>query len=120
MITSRASTIAARTRARIARLRLLAVTLWLGPCLGRGEYEQHPAVVVVRREDVGLRSLRPVPLRVNGNRLVEHPHAPLECGRDVVVAALEVEPEHLLDGTADHVGVAKSGELARAPAGADQ
>ena len=40
--------------------------------------------------------------------------------RDVVVAVLELEAEHVLHRPADHVEVAQAGELARAAPGADQ
>src|SRR4051812_4835909 len=118
MITSSAITSATTTRPRTIRLRffVIKVVLWLR---GRQD-EQQPAVVVVCGEDVSLRPLRPVSLRMNGDRLVENAHSPLERGADVVVAALELEPEHLLHGAADHVVVAEPGELARAAAGADQ
>src|SRR4051812_8989359 len=119
MQTSSASASANATRPRMLRLRFFELTLGLGASVGRQD-EQQAAVVVVRREDVGLRPFGPVALRVNGNRLVEHPYAPLERRADVVVAALKVEPEHLLHGAADHVGVAEPGELPRTPARADQ
>src|SRR3954454_23241469 len=118
MITSSASTRASSTRPRIVRLRFLAVKVVAG--LRGRQHEQQSAVVVVRGEDVGLRPLRPVSLRVNGDRLVENTHSPLERGADVVVTRLELEAEHLLHGTADHVIVTEAGELARAAAGTDQ
>src|SRR3954451_625643 len=118
MITSSAIPSATSTRPRTIRLRffVIKVVLWLR---GRQD-EQQSAVVVVCREDVGLRPLRPVSLRVNGDRLVENAHSPLERGADVVVARLELEAEHLLHRAADHVVVAEARELARTAAGADQ
>ena len=84
------------------------------------EHEQQPAVIVVGGEDVRLRRLGPVALRVHGDRLVQHPNAPLQGRADVVVAVLELQPEHLVHGPPDHVQVAQAGELPGAPAGADQ
>ena len=100
----------------IERLRLREV---IGAQRG-GEHEQQAAVVVVGGEDVRLRRFRPVPFRVHDHRLVQHPNAPLQSSADVIVAGLELEPEHLVHGTADHVQVAEPGELAGAAAGADQ
>ena len=54
------------------------------------------------------------------HRLVEHAHAPLERGGDVVAALVELEVEHVVHRTADHVEVTEPGELARAAACADQ
>ena len=76
--------------------------------------EQQAAVLVVRGEDVCLRRLRPVPFGVHDHWLVQHAHAPLESGADVVVTRLELEPQHLVHRPADHVQVAEPGELARA------
>src|SRR5215211_7158136 len=115
-ITTAAPTKSASTAPRIARLRLRSATA----ALPRREHEQQAPVVVVGGEDVRLRRLGAVALRVYHHLLVEHPHAPLERRADVVVAGLELEPQHLLRGPPDHVEVAQAGELAGAPAGADQ
>src|SRR4051812_23962022 len=114
------STATTRAEARHGRLTSGGFGRRSGSGALRRQDEQQSPVVVVRRKDVGLRRLRPVALRVNGNRLVEHAHAPLERCADVVVAALEVEPQHFLDRAADDVRVAEAGELAGASAGADQ
>src|SRR3954453_7357226 len=99
MITSSASTRASSTRPRIRMLRFFAVKVVAG--LRGRQHEQQSAVVVVCREDVGLRPLGPGPLRVNGHRPVANTHSPLERGADVVVTRLELEAKHLLHGTAD-------------------
>ena len=88
--------------------------------LARREHQQQAAVVVVRREDVRLRRLGPVSFGVHGNRLVQHPNAPLERGGDVVVAALELEAQHLVHRPADHVEVPQPRELSRPAPSADQ
>ena len=54
------------------------------------EDEQHAAVVVVGREQVGLRLRGQVALGVDLDRLVELADAPLEHGRDGVVAVGEL------------------------------
>src|SRR5207244_11232800 len=64
--------------------------------------------------------LGPVPFGVHDHWLVQYPDTPLESGADVVVAGLELQAEHLLHRTADHVQIAQPGELARPAAGADQ
>ena len=89
MITSAAAPAAPTTSAMIARLRCAVGHR------GR-QHEQQPAVVVVGGEDVRLRRLGPVAFGVHDHLLVEHAHAPLERGADVVVAVLELEPEHLV------------------------
>src|SRR4051794_28664307 len=101
MITSNARVSTSATRPRISRLRFLE----LKSCrrLGGREDEQQPAVVVVGGEDVRLGLFRPIALGMNGDRLVEHAHSPLERGAYVVVAGGELETQHLLHGTPDHV-----------------
>src|SRR4051812_19241977 len=116
MITSSASTSATSTTPRIVRLRFLAVKLSLR---GRQD-EQQPAIVVIRREDVGLCSLGPVSLRMNGDRLVQDAYSPLECCADVIVPRLELEPQDLLHRTPDHIVVAEARQLACAAAGPKQ
>src|SRR5436305_2384579 len=117
-MTASAATSSAATSPRITKLRL---RLAKRRPLPRGQDEQETAVLVVGREDVRLGRLGAVALGVHRDRLVEHAHAPLERRADVVVAAvLPLEPEHLLNGAADHVLVAEPGQLARAAARADQ
>jgi hypothetical protein len=88
--------------------------------LTRRQDEQQPAVVVVGREDVCLGGLGTVALGVDDDGLVEHPDAPFERRADVVAAVLELEAEDLLHRASDDVLVTQAGQLARAPAGADQ
>src|SRR5437899_2256495 len=53
------------------------------------------------------------------NGLVEHPHPPLERGADVVIAVLELEPQHLTHRSAHHVVVAQPYQLPDAASTAD-
>src|ERR671932_1125563 len=109
----------AATRARIERFRRREVTR-APPLQLRRQDEQEATVLVIRREDVRLGGFRAVALGMDGHRLVEHTDPPLEGGADVVVAVLELEPEHLLDRPTDHVEVAEPRELAGPAAGADE
>src|SRR5215218_149971 len=105
----------------IDRLRFFDVMAWVRvPRLPRRENEQQAAVVVVRGEDVCYRRLWPVSLRVDHDRLVENPNAPLKSRGDVVAPAFELEAEDVAGRTADHVQITEPGELARAATGADE
>src|SRR5918912_3589775 len=101
-MTTAASARSAATRARIERFRRREGTR-APPLQLRRQDEQEATVLVIRREDVRLGGFRAVALGVDGHRLVEHTDPPLEGGADVVVAVLELEPEHLLDRPTDHV-----------------
>src|SRR5215208_7956421 len=118
MITSSDAISSPATSRMIRKLRRAAVIGWSGSA--RSQDEQQAAVVVVGREDVRLCRLRAVALGVDGDLLVEDADAPLQRGADVVVAVLELQPQDLLDRTADDVLIAQAGEHAGAPAGADQ
>src|SRR6476660_6296027 len=105
----------------IERLRLrevMSVRVAVGPAWR--QHQQQSTVVVIRREDVSHSWLRPVSLRIDNHRLAENPNAPLKSCGDVVAAVFELEPQTLARRAADHVQIAKPGELARTAASPDQ
>src|SRR5689334_4937734 len=85
----------------------------------RCQDEQKPAIVVVGGKDVCGCRLRPVSLRMDGNRLLQHAHPPFECCADRIAVFLELEVEEFLDRTADRVLLAEAGQLAHSLAEAD-
>src|SRR3712207_1043702 len=101
------------TSSRTKRLRRRSVTGSAYSGLGRQD-EQHAAVVVVRREQVGLRLGGQVALGVDLHRLVELADAPLEHGLHGVGAVAEAQAEDLARGPADDLLVPEAGELERA------
>src|SRR3954452_11857594 len=82
--------------------------------LRRRQHKQKAAVVVIGGKQVcdGLR--REVALGIDGDALAELADAPLEHGADVVLPALEVEPEHVAHLAAHDLLVGQAGQLARA------
>ena len=56
---------------------------------------------------------------LTSHRHLERAHAPLEHGRDRIVAVGEAQPEHLLDALADHLLLLEARERERVLAAAD-
>ena len=103
-----------RRAARIVRLRVRLVIVGVST-------SRRPAVVVVGGEDVRLRRLRRGLLRRARSRLVEHAHAPLERGADVVLAGSRTRGSSTsCTGLPITSRSPRPGQLARPAPGADQ
>src|SRR4029453_1662254 len=90
------------TRRRTRRWRRRSVIAYsIGRSLLGREHEQHPAVVVVGREQVRGRLGREVALGVDLHGFVPRAAAPFEDRSDRVLAAREAQPEHVRDVTPD-------------------
>src|SRR5437764_12564981 len=104
------------TTSRMKTLRRRSLMGSSSRLLGGGEDDEQAAVVVVGREQVGRGPGGQVTLGVHLDRLVQHAHAPLQRGGDLVVAVLELQPQDLGDGAADDLLLGQAGQLGRAAA----
>src|SRR5258708_7333428 len=108
------------TTSRMKTLRRRSLMGGAPTLLGGGEDDEQAAVVVVGREQVGCGARREVALGVDFDLLVQQTHAPLERGGHLVVAVLELQPEHVHDRAPDDLLLGQPGELRRAPADAEE